>query len=161
MKSTARRSAPRKSNRPTRYLRTFDRDSDPYLERRKVAGSARCPDCGAVAFRGRWSWRAAPATAKEHRCPACQRVHDKVPAAYLTLRGGFVRSNEKEIMALARNVEKHERAEHALKRLMGTFTDAHLARAIGEALHHAHHGKLVLEYTKEDVVLRATWTRER
>jgi NMD protein affecting ribosome stability and mRNA decay len=169
MKQPSRRSSAPKSGSRQRFVRAYDRDPDPYLAHGKIKGSARCPDCGAVSFRGRWSWRAAPATAKEHRCPACQRVHDRVPAAYLTLRGAFVRSHEKEIMGLVRNVESRERKEHALKRLMDTerrkddivltFTDAHLARAVGEALHHAHHGKLVLEYTKQDVMLRAFWTR--
>jgi NMD protein affecting ribosome stability and mRNA decay len=169
MKQPSRRSSATRSAGRQRFVRTFDRDSDPYHARGKIKGAAQCPDCGAVWFRNRWSWRAAPATAKAHRCPACQRVHDKVPAAYLTLRGRYVRANEKEILRLVRNVEARERKEHALKRLMNTerrqddivltFTDSHLARAVGEALHHAHHGKLVLEYTKQDVMLRATWSR--
>jgi len=156
--------------REGRFMRGFDRDADPYLAKRKVSGSAVCPDCKAVHARGRWTWGEATAKAKEHVCPACQRVRDRVPAAYLTLRGGeFLRAHEKEIMNLIHNFEERERKEHPLKRQMGserqddavvlTFTDAHLARGIAEALHHAYQGEIDLQYTKEDVMLRATWTR--
>ena len=106
MKQPSRRSSAPKSAGGQRYMRGFDKDSDPYLARGKSAGTAKCPDCGAVCFRGRWSWRAAPSTAKDHRCPACQRVHDKVPAAYLTLRGEFVRQHEDEVMGLVHNTER-------------------------------------------------------
>lgn len=153
-----------------RFMRGFDRDVDPYLAKRKPSGAAMCPDCKAVHEGGRWIWGSAPANAKEHVCPACQRVRDRVPAAYLTLRAGeFLRVHEKEIMNLIDNFEEHERKEHPLKRRMGcekhadftvlTFTDAHLARGIAQALHHAYQGEVDLQYTKDDVMLRATWTR--
>jgi NMD protein affecting ribosome stability and mRNA decay len=171
MKQPARRRAAPKQTRSTRYLQQFNRDVDPYLEARKPAGSAVCPDCGAAFFRGRWAWRPPSAKATPHRCPACQRLHDRVPAAYLTLRGAFLRAHEAEIRGVVHNFEERERKEHPLKRVMAseqkgdaivyTFTDAHLARGIAEALHHAYQGDVDLEYTKGDIVLRATWTRER
>jgi NMD protein affecting ribosome stability and mRNA decay len=153
-----------------RVIRDFDRDPDPYLAKRKISGSAVCPDCKAVHVRGHWSWRAAPKKVVEHVCPACQRVRDKVPAAYLTLRAGeFLRTHADEVANLIRNFEKHEREEHPLKRTMSfekhadewslTFTDAHLARGIAEALRHAYQGEVDLQYTPDDVMLRATWTR--
>jgi len=40
-----------------------------------------------------------------------------------------------------------------------TFTDAHLVHGIGEALHHAYHGKLDSHYTDEDDLLRVAWSR--
>jgi hypothetical protein len=43
--------------------------------------------------------------------------------------------------------------------LLFTFTDAHLARGIGEALHHAYQGELEYAYAKEDIMLRVTWSR--
>jgi NMD protein affecting ribosome stability and mRNA decay len=152
-----------------RFLRGFDRDADPYLAKRKISGPAACPDCKAVYWRGKWTWREAAPKTKAHVCPACQRVRDKVPAAYLTLRGEFRRAHAKEIFNLIHNFEAHERKEHPLKRIMGseetadamlfTFTDSHLARGIAEALHHAYQGEVDLQYTTDDVVLRATWTR--
>jgi len=169
--ATTSKSAPRRgSTRRSHFVRPFEKDPDPYLERRKIAGSAVCPDCGAVHSRGKWSWRAKPKRAVEHVCPACQRVRDKVPAAYLTLvDGDFLRAHDAEIMHLIEHVEAHEREEHALKREMGrertarglelTFTDSHLARAVAEALHHAYQGEVDLQYTPGDVMLRATWSR--
>ena len=63
----------------------------------------------------------------------------------------------------------HERDEHPLKRIMDfekrsdvwllTFTDAHLARGVAEALRHAYQGEVDFHYTPDDVMLRATWTR--
>jgi hypothetical protein len=43
--------------------------------------------------------------------------------------------------------------------MMLTLTDAHLARGIGEALHRAYEGEIDYQYTKEDIMLRVTWTR--
>jgi NMD protein affecting ribosome stability and mRNA decay len=144
-------------------------DHDPYHSKRKIKGPAVCPDCGAVYLRGRWTWEPIPADAKDHVCPACHRVKDGVPAAFLTLRGDFQTSHKDEIMNLIHNYEERERKEHPLKRVMGseeqtdgmvfTFTDAHLARGIGDALHHAYQGDIDYQYTKEDIMLRVTWTR--
>jgi hypothetical protein len=102
-------------------------------------------------------------------CPACQRVKDRVPAAFLTIGGSFFAEHHDEIVNLIHNYEQRERAEHPLKRIMAsesqdegtvfTFTDAHLARGIGEALHSAYEGELDYQYTKEDIMLRVTWSR--
>ena len=40
-----------------------------------------------------------------------------------------------------------------------SFTDAHLARGIGDAIHHAYEGDIDYQYTKEDIMLRVTWAR--
>ena len=40
-----------------------------------------------------------------------------------------------------------------------TTTDSHLARGIGEALHHASHGELQFHYLEEDNLLRVHWQR--
>ena len=111
----------------------------------------------------------ASADASKHTCPACQRIKDRVPAAFLTLGGEFLLSHKDEIMNLVHNYEKRERREHPLKRIMGSeqktdgielsFTDAHLARGIGEALHGAYEGNVDYQYTKGDIMLRVNWTR--
>jgi len=169
VKTLRRSTAPGHGRNLDRYKQTFDRDTDPYVERRKPAGPAACPDCGAVFFRGRWTWRTPSARAKPHTCPACQRIKDKVPAAFLTLRGRFVDAHAREILDLVQNYEERERAERPLKRIMSTarhddaiefnFTDAHLARGIGDALQHAYQGELAYEYTKGEVMLRVDWSR--
>jgi len=39
-----------------------------------------------------------------------------------------------------------------------TTTDIHLARGIGEALHHAYQGELQYHYNPEQNLLRVNWT---
>jgi hypothetical protein len=40
-----------------------------------------------------------------------------------------------------------------------TTTDIHLARGIGEAVHHAYQGELDYHYNPEEALLRVTWMR--
>ncbi len=142
---------------------------DPYMSKRKSPEPTVCPECGAVIHRGRWVWADRPYGAHEDTCPACRRIEDKVPAAFLELSGNFLAEHRDEIMNLIRNLEAREKAEHPLKRLMAitesedglsvTFTDAHLALGAGEAIHDAYEGELDYEYAKEDTMLRVSWTR--
>lgn len=128
-----------------------------------------CPDCGATYADGRWTWGKPDGQAAEHRCPACQRIADRVPAAFLTIHGQFARDHADEIRHLIHNYEARERIEHPLKRLMAEqakddatvfgFTDAHLARGIGEALQHAYQGELDYHHEKGEVLLRVHWSR--
>lgn len=156
-----------RQGRHDRMLRELDHD--PYHSKLKIKEPNECPECGAVFQHGRWAWGGAPAGAQGQLCPACQRIKDRVPAAFLTLSGEFLAAHRDEIEHLIRNYEQRERAEHPLKRIIGseeqaggvvfTFTDAHLARGIGEAIHHAYEGELDYQYTKEDIMLRVTWSR--
>ncbi|MBI2318526.1 MAG: ATPase [Betaproteobacteria bacterium] len=142
---------------------------DSYKSKRKLAGPSRCPECGAVYQRGRWSWASAPAGAHEQKCPACHRIADKFPAGYVSLKGPFLREHREQILNLVRNHETKEKAEHPLERIMAiedtaqgvlvTTTDTHLARDIAEALYHAWKGDLEFHYNKEENLLRATWSR--
>lgn len=144
-------------------------DHDPYHSKLKLTEPTVCPECRAIFTQGRWSWGEAPAGAHETLCPACQRIHDRVPAAFLTLSGEFRQSHDEEIRNLMRNYEQREQAEHPLKRIMDieetddgltvTVTDHHLARGIGAALHNAYEGDLDYQYTKGDIMLRVTWHR--
>lgn len=146
-----------------------EHDHDPYQAGRKIKSPAKCPDCGAVYISGRWTWQQAAANAIEHVCPACRRIADRVPAAFLTLRGTFMHKHRDEILSLIQNYETREQKEHPLKRIMGreehedemvlSFSDARLARGIGAALHNAYEGNLDYEYSKGDIMLRVTWTR--
>ena len=142
---------------------------DSYKAGHKLREPTRCPECGAVFHKGRWTWGVAPKDAHEEKCPACHRIHDKFPAGYVTLKGEFFREQREQILQLVRNHEAHEKAEHPLERIMGiadtnegvvvTTTDTHLARDIAEALRHAYKGDLDYHYNKEDNLLRATWSR--
>ena len=141
---------------------------DPYKSKAKPLEPTVCSQCGAVFHDGRWQWRPAPENAHHDTCPACHRIHDHYPAGFLSLRGEFFQSHRAEIMRLVRNHEQRERAEHPLKRIMEveekdgetlvTTTDIHLARGIGEALHHAYQGELKFHYNPEQNLLRVNWT---
>ena len=128
-----------------------------------------CPQCSAVLHMGRWTWRPRPLHAQEEMCPACQRIRDQYPAGILTLSGAFLHARKEEMLNLARNEEARAKAEHPLQRIMAiqeqedriliTTTDTHLARGIGEAVHHAYHGELDFHYTEEGNILRVRWER--
>ena len=143
---------------------------DAYKSKGKLPEPTTCPQCGAVFHEGRWQWLQAPAGAHQETCPACHRIHDDYPAGFVTLQGEFFHTNRDEIMHLVHNVEKRERAEHPLQRIMAVeetknkgalvcTTDPHLARSIGEALHHAYRGSLRFHYNHEENLLRVNWVR--
>lgn len=146
-----------------------DQQHDPYRATAKPPEPAVCPSCQAVFTAGRWGWHKPPEDANQVECPACQRIHDKFPAGYVTVRGDFLAQHKDEIVALITAKEKRQKAEHPLQRIMAieevreglqvTTTDSHLARGIGEALHEAYKGDLKLRYSRDENLLRATWKR--
>ncbi|MCX7892694.1 MAG: BCAM0308 family protein [Burkholderiales bacterium] len=143
---------------------------DPYQAKVKPPEPTRCPGCGAVFQKGRWTWGTAPAGAHEELCPACRRIREKLPAGYVTLAGAFLAAHRDEILNRVRSVEAREKGEHPLERIVAvadqgaevlvTTTSAHLARAIGEALEDAWKGELEYHYNDEDSMLRVRWARE-
>ncbi len=158
------------SSHQTRPIQDLSKgEHDAYRANEKLADGTCCPDCGAVIANGRWQWLEAPVGAVFERCPACLRIHDNFPAGYVTLRGSYLAEHRTEILSIAQNLAAKEKAEHPLQRLMNTVedhdevkmttTDIHLARAIGDALHHAHGGKLDIKYGPDDNVVRVEWNR--
>ena len=149
-----------------------ERVHDPYKTRLKLHDPTVCTECGALFHQGRWQWPSnpPPADAEREKCQACHRIHDEYPAGWVTLSGDFVATHKDEIVHLIRHNEEREKAEHPLHRIMGideengklvvTTTDIHLPRRIGEALHHAYHGKLDFHYEREEYRLRVHWTRD-
>jgi NMD protein affecting ribosome stability and mRNA decay len=142
---------------------------DTYKAKHKMPEPTVCPQCGAVFHEGRWQWLAKPAQAHEEMCPACHRIQDEFPAGYVTVNGPFFKDHREELLQLAKNEEAHAKAEHPLKRIMKiedqddgvqiTTTDIHLARGIGEALHHAYQGELEYHYNEQENLLRVVWAR--
>lgn len=147
-----------------------DHRHDPYRETKKPADLTGCTECGACFREGRWTWRKAPAGAPSGICPACRRIRDDYPGGYLTLKGDFVRRHADEIRGLVQNVDEREKQQHPLHRVMVvsehgdgllvTTTDAHLALAIGKALHHAYQGELASRFSEDETLVRATWRRD-
>ena len=147
-------------------------DEDPDRAAAKPPEPTVCPKCKASFMDGRWTWAkpAANEDAAEMLCPACQRIHDKFPAGYVTIKGEFFKEHRDEIVRLIQSHEKKEKAERPLQRIMemddkrdGTFevttTDSHLARGLGEALHDAYKGDLKVRYSRDENLVRAVWKR--
>ncbi|MEW6592023.1 MAG: BCAM0308 family protein [Pseudomonadota bacterium] len=142
---------------------------DAYMAKHKPHEPTVCPGCGAVYHAGRWQWLSRPDKAHEETCPACHRLRDAFPAGYVNISGAFFKSHADELMRLVRNEETREKAEHPLKRIMNieahdgsaliTTTDIHLARGIGEALHHAYQGELEYHFNEQENLLRVVWSR--
>lgn len=146
-----------------------EREHDSYRPRQKLSEPAVCPDCAAVFHAGRWQWLERPEQANEVLCPACERAHDRFPAGFVHLDGPFLATHRDELTALLRHREEREKAAHPLARIMAiepegdgllvTTTDLHLARDLGEALHHAYRGELEFHYNEGEKLLRVHWQR--
>ncbi len=146
-----------------------ERIHDAYKMGGKLHEPSICPQCGAVFHDGHWQWRPAPVGAHNEICPACHRINDQFPAGFLNIKGAFFLAHRDEIMHLLHNHAERERAEHPLNRIMTveelpdetrmTTTDIHLARGMGDALHHAYQGELEYHYSPEQSLLRVSWER--
>jgi NMD protein affecting ribosome stability and mRNA decay len=145
-------------------------DEDDAYRNTKPTEPAQCPKCKAVFTEGRWTWENAPDDAIDFLCPACQRINDKFPAGYVTIKGEFFKEHRDEIVHLIESHEKREKAARPLQRIMGmdekkdgtveiTTTDSHLARGIAEAIHDAYKGDLKVRYSRDENLVRAVWKR--
>jgi len=146
-------------------------ENDPYAVTAKPPEGTACPKCKATFHGGRWTWTKPERDAVELTCPACQRIDDRFPAGYITIKGEFFKEHKDEIIALMENHEKKEKAARPLQRIMAMdqkrdgfevqTTDSHLARGIAEALHDAYKGDLKVRYSRDENLVRAVWKRER
>jgi NMD protein affecting ribosome stability and mRNA decay len=154
--------------RPARRTRTGSTGA----ARAKLPQATACPSCGASYVKGRWTWQPAPDGAREHTCPACERIADRYPAGVLNAEGAFAARNREELIGLLRHVEQRERSRHPLKRILriatrrngfvAETTDAKLAQSLGRALRKAYAGELALPPTTADTenLVRVRWTRD-
>ena len=142
---------------------------DVYAEKSKFPEPTRCQECGAIFENGRWSWRTTDKEVNQIICPACRRIADKCPAGIIELKGEFFRIHKEEILNLIRNIEKQEKGERALERIMSikegrqytvvTTTGIHLARRIGEALARSYKGEYSFQYADAETTIRIHWER--
>ncbi len=110
--------------------------------------------------------------AYERLCPACERADQDYPAGTLHIGGAFAAANRDEIVALLRNVEERESAEHPLKRILDlreedggllvSTSDEKLVRALGRALKRAYAGTLREPPTRLEGgrLVRVQWVRD-
>lgn len=143
------------------------RNARAFARTRKAGGALVCRGCGVVQHAGKW-YRGAPPLAKLEPglCPACKRVRDGYPAGTIRLHPSFLRHLE-EIGRLVRNVERAERAEHPLERLMEigesggklviTTTGIHLARQIAHKIARRFHRKARLRYADQEDLVHVDW----
>ena len=146
-----------------------EREHDSYKRQQKPPEPSSCPDCGAVFHAGRWQWGQSLPASNDVICPACQRVRDQFPAGFLHVGGAFLAEHRDEMLSLINHHAQRAKAEHPLARVMEirdegdgmllTTTDIHLARDLGEALHHAYHGELEFYYNDAEQLLRVHWRR--
>jgi hypothetical protein len=146
-------------------------DPDSYRMKRKLRDPTLCKICGAVFTAGRWQWLdTLPDNADEIRCPACQRIHDRVPAGYLTLQGEFFVQHRDEIMHLIHNHVERQRLQHPLQRMIDSeslngggveisFTEYHLPKGVGEAIKNAYQGQLQIQFAEASGQERVHWER--
>ncbi len=145
---------------------------DPYKARGKRSGPCVCSQCSVAFSDGRWQWISPPPVgAEQDLCPACHRINDRFPAGELTLSGSFLGKHQAEIVALMRNLETAETADHPLERLMDieargdrlvvTTTGLHLPRRIGHAIVAAYKGDLDTTYDEAGHFVRMHWSRDQ
>lgn len=164
-------------NRSPDYVRQHPKDEraypptgeDIYQSKGKYPEPSVCSGCGAVYHKGGWCWDVAPANAHRHMCPACQRIHDRLPAGLIRISGPFFDEHRQEILGLIHNIEAREKSEHPLQRVMsihgyddGTevaLTDFHITRAIADALSDAYQGVVDINYGEKNGVMRVSWMR--
>jgi len=162
--STSSRHPGRTEQRPRGVLSRVPR---PYVRRAKPSGALVCADCGLVQHRGRW-YRGKPPLAERRAglCPACQRIRARDPAGILWLPPSFL-DDEGELVRQLRNIERAERNEHPLERLIEmrqsggrivvTTTGAHLARRIAHHLTKRFHSRPRYHPEDDAARLRVEW----
>ena len=162
-----------KTSRKNKLIR--ERIHDPYYEGRKYPDGVVCPDCSAIYQSGHWLWpkeeknRDIPPSDR-YLCPACRRIQDRYPAGVVFLEGEYLTRRREEILNLVNRIVKEEKNKSPLRKVInreekeGTiaihFTDDHMARHLGDAIHRAHKGDLRMKYGEETRFLRVYWSRD-
>jgi NMD protein affecting ribosome stability and mRNA decay len=153
---------------PERHLHLLDERLDPYQDYSALESEAQCSVCGAVHKEGRWQWIEPSIDAAAIRCPACRRLEEQAPAAYLEIEGRLLDDRKDEVL---NTVHEHERIEKSLdplqrimaieatdKGLMITTTDVRLARSIAQLLQTRCQCELDFHYDRNRSLL---WLRCR
>ena len=133
-----------------------DRRKDVYIDQIILKEPAICSKCNAVYSNGRWTWKISEQAVTKTTCPACRRISDNYPAGYVEIKGKFYLLHSTDILNLINNVERLEKTERPLERIISisesnnktviTTTGIHIARRIGEALSRSYQGNYNFQY---------------
>jgi NMD protein affecting ribosome stability and mRNA decay len=146
-----------------------DNRKDTYIDQIALKDFAACSKCNAVYTNGRWTWKTTEHITSKTTCPACRRISDNYPAGYIEIKGNFFLSHSTDILNLVNNVERLEKSERPLERIILinegknktviTTTGIHVARRIGEALSRSYQGNYNFKYADGEKSIRVFWER--
>ena len=146
-----------------------EKSHDVYRNKEKWPEPTLCSGCGALFVGGRWTWKQSSGGENTASCPACRRIADRFPAGTIEIKGEFFKSNREEIINLINNIEKQQKEDHPLERIMDisngrgatvvTTTGIHIARRIGEALSRSYKGDFSFQYGDGEKSVRVSWER--
>lgn len=157
---------PQGAFQPSRHLRLLDERQDPYNDYFAVEGEAQCSSCGAVYKDERWQWMEPSIDAASIRCPACRRIAERSPAAYLEIEAPISADKHDELIHSIREIEHLEKSadpmqrimtiEETSKQLLVTTTNVRLARSIAQLLQSSYGCDLDFHFDRDTSLL---WLR--
>jgi hypothetical protein len=146
-----------------------DNRKDTYIDQIALKDPAACSKCNAVYTNSRWTWKTTEQITGKTTCPACRRISDNYPAGYIEIKGNFFLLHSTDITNLVNNVERLEKTERPLERIISiieskgktiiTTTGIHIARRIGEALKRSYQGNYLFQYADGEKSIRVFWER--
>jgi len=146
-----------------------DRRKDVYRNLSTLKESTMCKICGAVFINGRWTWNEVSNGVRKVLCPACRRISDKLLAGIIQIKGEFCKNHRNEVLNLVKNVEKLEKTERPMERIINvrevkahtliTTTGIHIARRVGEVLSRSYACDLSFQYGDGEKSIRVFCNR--
>ncbi len=150
---------------------------DPYLNREKPEEVSVCRECKCVYAGDRWQLESQAAKLLKNAkkiiqtlCPACQKIHDRMPGGIVNISGNFAKTHEQDIVNLLNN--ENERAmtinpieriidiEHSDDGLVVWTTNEKLAQRIGRQLYKAYRGEVEYHWSEDTKLARVYWRRD-
>jgi len=166
-----------REERFVRIRRNVEDWDDPYLNEEKPVGVLVCRECRSVFADDRWQLEEQAKDILKNTahishclCPACQKIHDRIPGGVVTISGEFVKKHEEEIVRLINNENRRAMLVNPLERIMDVGHDSNgltvlttnekLAQRIGRALYKAYRGKVDYHWSEDTKLARVYWVRD-
>ena len=141
---------------------------DPYMV--KYHDPTICPECGVVYHDKRWVFydekkKELIEKAEKKLCPACRKIKDHFPLGLVFIEGAYLKEQKKEIKNHIMNIEKKERINNPLERIMSInnsgdkkweieTTTEHLAMTIGKSVAKTFGGEVKFSFSKDEKFVR-------